>query len=479
VNGAAAYFERPIPIALVLGIFAFGVVPLALLQLVPNFVGVVPHLMLLCAVGLGTSHFFLTLAIYFSRSHLQYFRSSLQRALIYFGLPILIFGFLAWIASSGVRDTHPHEVAYLFAFVRMLDFFHVGRQSFGMLQLWKRPLRDVPAWTRGAENTFFVGAAAMQWQSFWVGGQFPGERIEGLLPAAALGVLFVSIASVYARLVAAGGGRAAKLAFAYFVVQAICSAAAIYRTWLYLTVLAVHYLEYHVIMYPRCFSPEPEAAAAATSRRAHWLDWLRTRPLVFYALLVPLLIAFQLRNSIQPGSRPLTFLIHVFDGIFVVHYVMDAFLWRFGNPFYRQLLGPLYFGAATSSATGSATSGSEPNSAATSTLQRSTRHQTWAFGAAKLGLALLAIIMVPVLSPGAGTLAASVIDPIHAKNHLRWGIELAQRGDFIAAKQHLTEAMKRDPAGADAPAALRWVQARESPFAVDRSHPQPQSVPSQ
>jgi hypothetical protein len=459
VNGTAAYFERPIPIALVLGVFAVGVVPLAMLQLVPNFIGVVPYLMLLCAVGLGTSHFFLTLAIYLSRTHLAYFASSKLRVLVYFGLPLAIFALLGWIASSGIRDTFPREVAFLFAFIRLLDFFHVGRQSFGVLQLWKRSVRDLPAWTRGAENTFFVGAAAMQWQTFWVGGQFPGDRIEGLLPAAGLAVLFVSLATVYARQAAAGGGRTAKLAFAYFVVQAICSAAAIYRTWLYLTVLAVHYLEYHVIMYPRCFTPEQQPSATTPQRR-DWLAWVRARPLVFYALLAPLLIAFELRNSIQPGSRPLAFLIHVFDGIFVVHYVMDAFLWRFGNPFYRQTLGPLYFGAVESQPNATVFIGAGVDRPS------STRHQTWAWGAA--ALALIGLFVAHALSPRIRVLEASVVDPIHAQNHLRWGIELAQRHDFSAAKQHLSEALKLNPANADARNAIQWVQAQESPVAVDR-----------
>jgi hypothetical protein len=465
VNGStAAYFERPIPIALVLGVFVVGVVPLALLQLVPNFFAIVPYLMLLCAVGLGTSHFFLTLAVYLSRTHLQYFTSTTQRALLYFGLPIAIFGFLAWVASSGVRESHPTEVAYLFAFVRLLDFYHVGRQGFGMLQLWKRPLKALPAWTRGAENTFFVGAALMQWQTFWVGGQFPADRIEGMLPAAALTVLFVSIATAYLRQIAAGGGRAARLAFAYFVVQAICSAAAVYRTWLYLTALAVHYLEYHVIMYPRCFSPEASPEATGTQRPG-WLGWIRARPLVFYALLIPLLILFELRNSIQTGSRPLAFLIHIFDGIFVVHYVMDAFLWRFGNPFYRQVLGPIYLGAAAPV---------QPESPGSTRLQpQAARSQTWAFGVAIVGISVVTLAAAHALSPAARKLEASVIDPIHAQNHLRWGLELAQRGDYAVAKQHLSEALKRNPAAADARSALQWVESRESSGVVDARRASP------
>jgi hypothetical protein len=78
------------------------------------------------------------------------------------------------------------------------------------------------------------------------------------------------------------------------------------------------------------------------------------------------------------------------------------------------------------------------------------------------------MIIIPFLSPRMRTLEASVVDPVHARNHLRWGIELAQHGEFAGAKQHLTEAMKRDPSGADARAALHWIQTRESPIAGER-----------
>ncbi len=444
MKDAAAYFERPIPIALVLGVFVLGVVPLALLQLVPNYFGVVPFLTLLVAVGLGTTHFFLTLAVYLAPGHLQYFASTRRRALIYFGVPALIFVLLAWIASSGVQGTHPAQVALFFAFVRMLDFFHVGRQSFGILQLWKRPLgAAAPPWMRSTENVFFVGAAAMQWQTFWVGGSFPAERMEGMLPAAALGVVFVVIASEYARQLIAGN-RAAALPLVYFTVQAICSAAAVYRTWLYLTVLAVHYLEYHVIMYPRCFGAAPDAA-----KERGVLSWLRRNPLVFYGALVLVVVGFEFRNSVQLDSRSLMFLIHIFDGIFVTHYVLDAFLWRFGNPFYREHLGRLYFQPAAPSA--------EP------------RRKSWVV--ALIATALAAVTTLAFTSyrtEGTQTLGGSIANPIHAKNHLRWGVELAQRGDFPRAREHLNEALARDPNSRDAQNALRWVETRLTTAAVDR-----------
>jgi hypothetical protein len=38
-----------------------------------------------------------------------------------------------------------------------------------------------------------------------------------------------------------------------------------------------------------------------------------------------------------------TALVAVFDGLFVFHYFVEMFIWRFSEPYYRQTLGPLYF----------------------------------------------------------------------------------------------------------------------------------------
>ncbi|MDP9324256.1 MAG: hypothetical protein M3P13_11530 [Acidobacteriota bacterium] len=35
----------------------------------------------------------------------------------------------------------------------------------------------------------------------------------------------------------------------------------------------------------------------------------------------------------------------LFDGLFVFHYFVESFIWRFSEPYYRQTLGPLYFGS--------------------------------------------------------------------------------------------------------------------------------------
>jgi hypothetical protein len=46
----------------------------------------------------------------------------------------------------------------------------------------------------------------------------------------------------------------------------------------------------------------------------------------------------------QSSSRPYPALIALCDGLFVFHYFIEAFIWKFSDPYYRQTLGPLYFG---------------------------------------------------------------------------------------------------------------------------------------
>jgi hypothetical protein len=52
------------------------------------------------------------------------------------------------------------------------------------------------------------------------------------------------------------------------------------------------------------------------------------------------------QKSWSDRPAPYRVLIALFDGLFVFHYFVEALIWKFGNPFYRAVLGPLYFGPA-------------------------------------------------------------------------------------------------------------------------------------
>ncbi|HMI94243.1 MAG TPA: hypothetical protein VK509_22885 [Polyangiales bacterium] len=436
------FFERPLPIALIFGSFFVVFLPLWLLQWLPNFVAVVPYLALAHAVGLGTSHFFVTLAVYVSRENRAYFASSARNQLVYFAAPLAILAFFAWAEGSGLRTRDPLLAGYLFGALRFLDFFHVGRQSVGMLQLWKRPVAAaLPSWSRRAENAFFVGMAVMQWQTFRVGGSFGTDDSSFTLPSSALFVLFAVIALSYVRAVeklGAGAGRAPWLALAYFAMQALSAAVAVYDTRFYLAALTLHYVEYHVIMAPRCFGAVPERVPADRPAAL-----LRAHPLAFYAVLLAVVSAFELRNHV---SGPLTgstqYFVHLFDGIFFVHYFIEAFLWKFGTPYYRERLGPLYFGAAPDKAASAPHAPPVLNAPA----RRASR---WAGGGLVGAGALIGVLGLVQLLGGARQVAASVerrvLRPMRVENHLRWGAELLRGSEIDAARTHAQQALRDDP----------------------------------
>ena len=182
----------------------------------------------------------------------------------------------------------------------------------------------------------------MQWVTFVAGGRFASGEPWAIVPAAALLVLFATLAIEHLRRARASRSRGASCRSSTSrcrrcARRARCSTPAF--TWSRST---LHYTEYHVIMAPRIFR-----GAASPDRAVDRVAlWLRSAAMaLFYALLATVVILFELRNQVPKGQAASTaFLVHIFDGIFLVHYFIEAFLWKFGNPYYRATLAPLYFG---------------------------------------------------------------------------------------------------------------------------------------
>ena len=94
-------------------------------------------------------------------------------------------------------------------------------------------------------------------------------------------------------------------------------------------------------MAPRCLRT-PLQTERAVDRIS---GFLRRHALLFYGALAAVVVLFELRNHVPSGLAPsTTFFVHIFDGVFLAHYFVEAFLWKFGNPHYRAALSPLYFG---------------------------------------------------------------------------------------------------------------------------------------
>jgi hypothetical protein len=258
--------------------------------------------------------------------------------------------------------------------VRLADFNHFNRQSFGVLQLFKARAgtKAAPADKR-IENLYFVSLALLIFVGYLSGGVCPLVQPGGpltlvpvadavipvLVPLAAAQAVWLAVAggaaglfaAVLVRLCRAAGGRdGCGAALAYLAVQTTAALMAAAYFPLYLAALAVHYVEYHVLMAPRCF----RAALDPTSRLDRAYGRVRARPVLFYALVVAAAAAVTLCAAAGMGAmgsgpesagKPFEYLalIAAFDGLFLFHYFVEMFVWRFSDPHFRRELSGLYF----------------------------------------------------------------------------------------------------------------------------------------
>lgn len=436
-----AYLGGRAPVGIIFGAFALVTVPLVLLEVIPNFVDWLPCAILFDAVGLGSTHFFITLALYLRTENLEYFRATRANKIVYFVVPAALFMLFALAAAGRLATRAPVAAMYIFGALRVLDFLHVGRQSFGVLQLFKRPLRVIWPRLRRAENVFFVGMGLLQFETFVLGGTFvPATR--SVVPSALLGILFVVVvlSHLWARRIAA---QPSLIPLGYFATQAVCASAAVYETRLYVAALAVHYVEYHVLMMPRCL----QAPLSTRHSLGRAFGAITRCPVAFYGGLLAIVILFEARQHLAPSAPPTAlFFAHIFDGVFVVHYFVEAFVWRFGNPFYRRTLEPLYFREASSP-----------------TLPHAPHVAMRSRGCAAATALACAFVLIGAaaaraqLDLVAQSIRRRLLDPIHAQNHLVWSIELAEEGQLVDARRHARKAVAYDASNRRAWAVLKAI----------------------
>ena len=322
----------------------------------------------------GMTHFVVTLAVYLRGSNLRHFAGSTRNRVVFFLVPIvLLVGFDLYHALR-VGAMLPVVGVLVLLAVRLADFNHFNRQSFGVLQLFKaRTGVKFAAPLKRAENLYFCGLTALLFVTFLSGGVCPLLQPGGALTAVPLageffpalvalevtqpvwlGLLAIT-AALFVRVAVGlwreGRGRAGFAAAAgYLLVQTAAAAMAVAYFPLYFAALAVHYVEYHVLMAPRCL--RPEANPAGRFDRA--ADALRARPAAFYLLVLVGggLVTLAARAGmgmmgLQAGAadEPFGYLavIAAFDGLFVFHYFVEMFIWRFGDPHFRRELSGLYF----------------------------------------------------------------------------------------------------------------------------------------
>lgn len=354
-----AYLARPWPVGLILGSFLLFTLPLSIWTLIDGDIFESRNpLVFLYVWLLGATHFVLTLTVYLPSSNLRHFNSSWKNRLLYFAIPLLILIGFDLFRYSNTALAFPMLALTVLAGIRFFDFLHFSRQSYGVLQLFKGKNRSLFApWHHKVENYFFLSLTALLLLTFLNGGHFrPAEWSDwtwrtalGLLAFA--GVCLAVIVGGYARAWWNAPDRSVLVVpTAYFAMQTVAGGLAVYNISLYLFALAVHYVEYHVLMYPRCFrcSLDPDQASDRI------FAVLRSRRIIFYGTLIVLagLFAFRTWTSMVNtkfyaealGTSPIFILIGLFDGLFILHYFLESLIWKFSDPYYRQNLGPLYSG---------------------------------------------------------------------------------------------------------------------------------------
>jgi hypothetical protein len=347
------FIEQPWVHYLILGSFVVFTLPLCVLAATSDNFLRPWSLGWLYICALGTTHFALTLTIYLQSSNLTYFNSTWTKRVLYFLIPVLIFVVFDLYKTLNIKTLFPVVGLFIPFGIRLLDFQHFNRQSFGVFQLFKGRSRAFPRWTRRVENCWFLCLTALLFLSFLTGGRFDGNNYYTRLALVPAGICLVVLVSVYVRAwVWATNRRALVAPLAYFLLQSLSACLAIANIAFYLCCLAMHYVEYHVLMYPRCF----HTPLNPDSPIDRFFAALRRRKVVFYAALFTLAgiitactwagMGVVIERDGGSASASYLALISVFDGLFVFHYFVESLIWKFSDPHYRQTLGPLYFNRA-------------------------------------------------------------------------------------------------------------------------------------
>ena len=271
--------------------------------------------------------------------------------MLYFLVPVLIFVFFDLYRVLEFAILLPAVDLVFRAAVRLVDFHHFNRQSFGVFQLFKGRNKAFPKWMRRIENLYFTSLTVLLFLSFLTGGQFDGNNFYTRLVLLPVGACLIALLFGYVQTWRHTADRTALIApLAYFLLQSLSAGLAVVNIIFYVCCLAMHYVEYHVLMYPRCFHT-PLNPDSGIDR---FFAALRRQPIVFYAAILGMAglitactwIGMGTLIERDGGSSTASYLllISVFDGLFVFHYFIESLIWKFSDPHYRQTLGPLYFG---------------------------------------------------------------------------------------------------------------------------------------
>jgi hypothetical protein len=365
----AGLFDKKLPPRIILGSFFLLTAPLiALYAAASNHWFVTVYLWLF-----GLTHFVLTLSVYLQSENLKYFKATARNILLFFVVPpaILMGFYVTGVLRLNAR--FPVAAIALGVVIRTLDFNHLNRQTFGVYQLFKaRTGLRPPGAIKNFEQAYLFSLTALLLTTFLAGGVCPlpqvrawfepGKRLigfvpkatEAMLPLDVLQLAFVAFAALTIVLGAISvwllirawdeGGRPRGImeALGYMGIQTVSALFAVVSFPLYFATLATHYVEYHVLMYPRCFNVQLNDKSGLD----RWFAGARRHRVVFYGMMILVAgVVLLLRAADRSPSSSLHYLavVSIFDGLFVFHYFVEMLIWRFSNPFFRKSVGSLYF----------------------------------------------------------------------------------------------------------------------------------------
>ena len=349
----SGFLQRSFPVYLILGTFFVVTLPFSLYAVAePDFFKRYGGLVVFYVCFFSITHFVLTLTIYLQSANLRYFSSTRINRAVYFLIPISIFVLFDLYSVLQVAAAFPVFAILFRCGIRFFDFHHFNRQNFGVLQLFKaRSRATFPKWLKRAENLYFFSLSLWLMQTFLNDGKFNGDAGHLAITLPVVAVLLTVVLYGFAKAWIGSTHRPALLVpLGYLLLQSASAALAIYVTRLYFFSLAMHYVEYHVLMTPRCFKTELDNHSGVDRIFAR----LRGNKLLFYTLLLASaawitaasigIISPQQSLTERSGPLGYSLLLGLFDGIFVFHYFIESFIWKFNDPYYRRTLGPLYFG---------------------------------------------------------------------------------------------------------------------------------------
>lgn len=338
-------FQRPHVIALLAATFLLIAAPFGLLIEFGADPEILRPIQWTYWSTLGLGHFYITFVLYLQARNRRYFTSSSENFMIYFIIPgaFFIYTGLSRTFEFWGNTKALGVAAGIATIVRCLDFNHFAGQTFGVLQIVKSHSRAVFRTSqRHLERLFLLSAGVLQVETQFIsGGRIDLSNTLVLLTAS---LAFVFFAGVSIRFLGAlarqGSNRGIWIPFGYFLAQASCTIGAAIDIRLYGPALAIHYVEYHLLITQRMMHAELD--------RNRWSDralllflkkpgFLAAAAMVFSVFMYTI---FTRKAGMGPifDQLPTTlqFTYNMSNGIFFMHYFVESFVWKFKNPFYRE-----------------------------------------------------------------------------------------------------------------------------------------------